>query len=98
MQVKAAFCEIVQISAGFAGLYPVMGHTQNQATRYKCYKCMRPGEGYFIKFSVHKKKWTQSDLSFCKNKGSKNLKLMEKGVNWIANEGKIDTKCLKSVK
>ncbi len=25
-----------------------------------------------------KKKWTQLDLSFCKNKGSKNLKLMEK--------------------
>ncbi len=23
---------------------------------------------------------------------------MEKGVNWIENEGKIDTKCLKSVK
>ncbi len=45
-----------------------------------------------------KKKWTQSDLSFCKNEGSKNLKLMEKGVNWIENEGKIDTKCLKSVK
>ncbi len=45
-----------------------------------------------------KKKWTQSDLSFCKNEGSTNLKLMEKGVNWIENEGKIDTKCLKSVK
>ncbi len=45
-----------------------------------------------------KKKWTQSDLSFGKNKGSKNLKLMEKGVNWIENEGKIYTKCLKSVK
>ncbi len=45
-----------------------------------------------------KKKWTQSDLNFYKNEGSKNLKLMEKGVNWIENEGKIDTKCLKSVK
>ncbi len=45
-----------------------------------------------------KKKWTQSDLNFCKNEGSKNLKLMENGVNWIENEGKIDTKCLKSVK
>ncbi len=44
------------------------------------------------------KKWTQSDLSFCKNEGSKNFKLMEKGVNWIENEGIIDTKCLKSVK
>ncbi len=61
------------------------------------------GVGYFIKFSVpaystRKKKWTQSDLSFCKNEGSSNLKLMEKGVNWIENEGRIDTKCLKSVK
>ncbi len=45
-----------------------------------------------------KKKWTQSDLNFSKNEGSKNLKLMEKGVNWIENEGKIDTKCFKSVK
>ncbi len=44
------------------------------------------------------KKWTQSDLSFRKNEGSTNLKLMEKGVNWIENEGKIDTKCLKSFK
>ncbi len=64
--------------------------------------CHRGG-GYFIKFSVpgystRRKKWTQSDLSFCKNEGSKNLKLMEKGVNWIENGGKIDTKCLKSVK
>ncbi len=61
------------------------------------------GGGYFIKFSVpwystRKKKWTQSDLSFCKTEESTNLKLMEKGVNWIENEGKIDTKCLKSVK
>ncbi len=48
--------------------------------------------------TAHKKKWTQSDLSFCKNEGSKKLKLMEKGVNWIENEGKIDTKCLKSIK
>ncbi len=29
---------------------------------------------------------TKMDLSFCKNEGSKNLKLMEKGVNWIENE------------
>ncbi len=48
--------------------------------------------------TAHEKKWTQLDLSFCKNEGSKHLKLMEKGVNWIENEGKIDTKCLKSVK
>ncbi len=41
-----------------------------------------------------KKEWTQSDISFCKNEGSKKLKLMEKGVNWIENEGKIDTKYL----
>ncbi len=40
--------------------------------------------------AAHEKKWTQSDLSFCKNEWSKNLKLMEKGVNWIENEGKID--------
>ncbi len=40
----------------------------------------------------------QSDLSFCKNEGSTNLKLMEKGVNWIENEAKIDTRCLKYVK
>ncbi len=44
------------------------------------------------------KKWTQSDLNFCINEGVKKFKLMEKGVNWIENEGKIDTKCLKSVK
>ncbi len=40
----------------------------------------------------------RGDLSFRKNEGSKNLKLMEKGVNWIENERKIYTKCLKSVK
>ncbi len=45
-----------------------------------------------------KKKWTQSDLSFCKNEGSKKLILMEKEVNLIENEGKIDTKCLKSLR
>ncbi len=60
------------------------------------------GVGNFIKFSVPgystHKKWTQSDLSFCKHEGSKNVKLMEKGVNWIENEGKIDAKCSKSVK
>ncbi len=48
--------------------------------------------------TAHTQKWTQSDLSFCKNEGSKKIKLMEKGVNWIENEEKIDTKCLKSVK
>ncbi len=31
-------------------------------------------------------------------RGQKYLKFIEKGVNWIENEGKIDTKCLKSVK
>ncbi len=40
--------------------------------------------------TAFEKKWTQLDLSFCKNEGSKNLKFMEKG--------EIDTKCLKSVK
>ncbi len=48
--------------------------------------------------TAHEKKMAQSDISFCKNEGSQNLILMEKGVNWIENEGKIDTKCLKSVK
>ncbi len=61
-----------------------------------------PGAGTSSNFrypgTAHEKKWTQSDLSFCKYEWSKNLKLMEKRVNWIENEGKIDTKCLKSVK
>ncbi len=35
--------------------------------------------------STRDKKWTQSDLKFCKNEGSKDLKLMKKGVNWIEN-------------
>ncbi len=39
--------------------------------------------------TAHSKKWTQSDLTFCKNEGSKKLKVMEKGVNWIENEGKL---------
>ncbi len=30
--------------------------------------------------------------------GQKKLKLMEKGVNWVENEEKIDTKCLEFVK
>ncbi len=38
-----------------------------------------------------KKNWTQSDLSFCKNEWSIFFNLMEKRVNWIENEGKIDT-------
>ncbi len=59
---------------------------------------MPPGQIFGTRVQQTNKKWTQSDLSFCKNEGSKNLKLMEKGVNWIENEGKIDTKCLKSVK
>ncbi len=41
------------------------------------------GEGYFIKFSVPgfstpKKNWTQSDLRFCENEGSKRFKINEK--------------------
>ncbi len=31
------------------------------------------------------KKWTQSDLKFCKNEGSIRSKTNEKGVNWIEN-------------
>ncbi len=58
--------------------------------------------GYFIKFSVPayctRKKMDTIGSNYCKNEGSKNLKLMEKGVNCIENEGKIDTKCFKSVK
>ncbi len=46
----------------------------------------RPGvEGYFTKFSVEMfvkrlKKWTQSDLKFCKNEGSIRSKTNEKGT------------------
>ncbi len=40
--------------------------------------------------------WTQSDLRFCENDGSNRLKINEKGVNWIGNQGA--TKSLKSVK
>ncbi len=46
--------------------------------------------------SAHEKK--QKKQSDRKNEGLNNFKLMDKGVNWIENEGKIDTKCLKSVK
>ncbi len=31
------------------------------------------------------KNWTQSDIRFCKNEGSKRSKTNEKGVNWIEN-------------
>ncbi len=37
-------------------------------------------------------------LGFVKMRGQKYLKSMKKGVNWIVNQGRIDTKCLKSVK
>ncbi len=31
--------------------------------------------------------WTQWDLRFCENEGSKDLKSMKKGFNWIENQG-----------
>ncbi len=67
------------------------------------FKCYYAGGGvlhqiFGTRVQHTKKKWTQSDLSFCKNEGSKFLKSMETGVNWIENEGKIDSKRLKSVK
>ncbi len=40
------------------------------------------------------KKWTQRDLRFCKNEGSKNLTTEKKGVNKIENR----YKCFKMVK
>ncbi len=52
------------------------------------------GLGHFAKCSVEgvgvqhaKKKWTQSDLRFCKNEELKRSKNNEKGVNKIENQG-----------
>ncbi len=58
--------------------------------------------GYYTKFSVAwlsmQIKWTQSDLRFCKNEWSKDLKSMKKGSIGLKIKEKIDTKCLKSRK
>ncbi len=61
----------------------------------------KPGRGgwYFIKFSLarfsmQQQNWTQSDLRFCENEGSKRFKINEKE----AQLAKDFTKCLKSVK
>ncbi len=35
--------------------------------------------------SACEKNWTQSDLKFCENEGSKRFKINEIGVNWIQN-------------
>ncbi len=32
------------------------------------------------------KNWTQLDLRFCKNEGSKRFKNNENGVNWFENQ------------
>ncbi len=57
--------------------------------------------GYLPKFSLGwsstQKKLTQSDLKFCENERSQNLKSMKKGVNWFENQGVNWYKCLKSV-
>ncbi len=46
-----------------------------------------------------KKNWTQSDLKFCENEGSKRFKINEtRGSIGSKIKEKIDTKCLKSVK
>ncbi len=43
--------------------------------------------------------WTQSDLRFCKNEGSKRSKIIEKRLSiGLKMKDKIDTKCLKTVK
>ncbi len=53
----------------------------------------QPGSAY------EKKCWTQSDLRFCENEGSKTSKINEKGWSiGLKIKMKIDTKCLKSVK
>ncbi len=61
-----------------------------------------PGGGTSSNFrypgTAHENKMDPIGSKLFKNEGSKKFKLMEKGVNWIENEGKIDTKCLKSVK
>ncbi len=44
------------------------------------------------------KKWTQSDLRFCENEGSKRFKINEKGGQLDRKLREIDTICLKSVK
>ncbi len=37
--------------------------------------------------SAHTKKWIQMDQGFVKMRGQKDLELMQKGVNWIENQG-----------
>ncbi len=45
------------------------------------------------------KNWTQSDLRFCQNDGSKRSKIHKKGGSIGSKiKEKIDTKCLKTVK
>ncbi len=43
-------------------------------------------------------KWTQGDLRFCKNEGSKRSKNCKKGVNKIENQGENWYKFFKMVK
>ncbi len=45
-----------------------------------------------------KKKWTQLDLRFWENEGSKDLKSMKRRSIGLKIKEKIDTKCLKSLK
>ncbi len=64
------------------------------------YMCNTPqGGGYFTKCSVTgfntKTNWTQSDLRFGENEGSKRSKINEKRINWFEKQGE---NCLKSVK
>ncbi len=40
--------------------------------------------------------WTQSDLRFSKNEGSKKSQTNEKGVNWIENHGNHSHKMIKN--
>ncbi len=40
--------------------------------------------------------WTKSDLRFVKMRDQKDLILMNKGVNWIKNQGEIRYKMLKN--
>ncbi len=54
------------------------------------------GEYFFGSWVQHvKKNWTQSNLRFCENEGSKRSKINEKGVIWIESKGENWYKMLK---
>ncbi len=74
------------------GLDPRVLVCEPTAHMLKCTTCPEGRGGgvlhqIFSSWVQHAKQWTQSDLRFYENEGSKRFKITEKGVNWIENHG-----------